>query len=114
MRQHSHSVDANVESERATVLLSYVLHLIGSVAMIPSLVGLVLNYLKRNEVEELLATHHRWMIRTFWLVLAWAAVGGLTTVLLIGWLILAVVWLWYVYRNVLGLIRLANGEAMPQ
>src|SRR5690606_29588057 len=96
MNQHSHSVDANVEPERANVLLAYVLHVIGSVAIIPSLIGVSLNYLKRNEVEELLASHHRWMIRTFWRVVPWAVIGALTTVLLVGWLILAVVWLWYV------------------
>lgn len=114
MNQHSHSVDAHVEPERANVLLAYVLHVIGSVAVIPSLIGLLLNYLKRNEVEEALANHHRWMIRTFWWVVLWASIGAVATVLLIGWLILAVVWVWYVYRNVLGLIRLANGESMPQ
>ena len=40
--------------------------------------------------------------------------GWLTTVLLVGWLILGLAWLWYVYRHVLGLIRLANGESMPR
>jgi len=114
MGQHSQSVDANVDSERATVLVAYVLHLIGSFAILPSLVGLLLNYMKRNEVEELLATHHRWMIRTFWPALTWTAIGALTTVLLIGWLILGLVWLWFVYRHVLGMIRLANGESMAQ
>ena len=113
MNQHSHSVDANAEPERANVLLAYVLHVIGSVAIIPSMIGVLLNYLKRNEVDELLASHHRWMIRTFWRAVPWAVIGALATVLLFGWLILAIVWLWYVYRNVLGLIRLANGESMP-
>lgn len=114
MSQHSQSVDANVESERAVVLVAYVLHLIGSVTAVPSLVGLLLNYLKRNEVDELLASHHRWMIRTFWWGLLWVVIGAVTTVLLVGWLVLGLVWLWYVYRHVLGLIRLANGESMPR
>lgn len=114
MSQHSQSVDANVESERGFVLLAYVLHLIGSVAAVPSLIGLFLNYLKRNDVDELLGSHHRWMIRTFWWALPWAVLGWLTTSLLIGWPILALVWLWFVYRHLLGLIRLANGESMAR
>ncbi|HEX6994007.1 MAG TPA: hypothetical protein VF339_07645 [Gammaproteobacteria bacterium] len=114
MNQHSQSVGANVESERATVLLAYVLHLIGSVSAIPSLIGLLLNYLKRGDVDERLASHHGWMIRTFWWALLWVVVGWVTTILLVGWLILGLVWLWYVYRHVLGLIRLANGESMPR
>lgn len=114
MNQHTQSVDANIESDRAVVLIAYVLHLIGSVAAIPSLIALALNYLKRNDVDELLASHHAWMIRTFWWALLWLVLGAVTTLVLIGWLILGLAWLWYVYRHVLGLIRLANGESMPQ
>ncbi len=114
MNQQSQSVDANVLPERTTVLVAYVLHLVGSVAAVPSLIGLLLNYLKRGDVDEALATHHRWMIRTFWWALLWVVLGWLTTVLLVGWLILGLAWLWYVYRHVLGLIRLANGESMPR
>jgi len=112
MDQRSESVDVNVEPERTTVLVAYVLHLIGSVAAVPSLIGLVVNYLKRGDVDEALSSHHRWMIRTFWWALLWIVVGWVTTVLLFGWLILGVAWVWYVYRHVLGLIRLANGESM--
>jgi uncharacterized membrane protein len=112
MSQHSQSVPANLEADRAIVLVAYVLHLIGSVAAVPSLIGLLLNYLKRNEAEPLLASHHDWMIRTFWWALLWLAIGFITTILVIGWLIVALVWVWYVYRHVLGLIRLANGESM--
>jgi uncharacterized membrane protein len=114
MSQHSQSVDASAESERAIVLVAYLLHLIGSVTAIPSLIGLLLNYLKRNEVVELLASHHGWMIRTFWWALPWVAVGWLTKAFFVGWLFLGFVWLWYVYRNGLGLIRLANGESMSR
>jgi uncharacterized membrane protein len=113
MSQPSESVQTNIESDRAIVLVAYVLHLIGSVAAVTSLIALLLNYLKRNETDSLLASHHDWMIRTFWWSLLWLAVGFITTILLIGWLIIALVWVWYVYRHVLGLIRLANGESMP-
>jgi len=114
MTQHSESLDTHVESERAFALVGYVLHLIGSVAALPSVIGLILNYVKRNDSDALLGSHHAWMIRTFWWALLWVVIGWITTLVLIGWAILALVWLWYVYRHVLGLIRLANGEAMPR
>ena len=110
--QQLQGVDASVESERATVLLAYVLHLGGSIAGVPSLVGLALNYLKRHDADPALTTHHHWMTRTFWWALGWLVLGVLTTALFIGWLVIAIAWLWYVYRQVLGLIRLANGESM--
>ena len=110
---NSESLEAHTDPARVLVLATYVLHLLGSVAGVPSIIAVVLNYLKRSEPEAQLASHHEFMIRTFWWALAWVIVGTLTTILLIGWLVLGVVWLWFVYRQVLGLIRLANGEPMP-
>lgn len=113
MTQQSESLGTNVDSERAFTLAAYVLHLIGSVAGVPSLIALVLNYLKRSESASLFGSHHEWMIRTFWWALLWVVIGWVTTFVLIGWLILGLLWLWYVYRHILGLIRLANSESMP-
>ncbi|HEX7079950.1 MAG TPA: hypothetical protein VF329_02915 [Gammaproteobacteria bacterium] len=114
MTQHSESLGANVESERALVLVAYVLHLIGSVSALPSIVGLIVNYLKRPDGDSLLRSHHDWMIRTFWWALFWVVIGWIARFVLIGYAILALVWLWFVYRHILGLIRLANGEPPPQ
>ncbi|MBN1239598.1 MAG: hypothetical protein JXB36_13925 [Gammaproteobacteria bacterium] len=111
--QRSESVSGNVESDRAFTLFAYVLHLVGSVTALPSIVALVLNYLKREDSGAQLNTHHRYMIRTFWWALAWVVIGWITTVVLIGWVVLGLVWLWYLYRHVRGLIHLANGEPMP-
>lgn len=114
MTERFESLGANVESERTLVLVAYVLHLIGSVAALPSIAALILNYLKRNDSGEFLGTHHEWMVATFWWALLWVVIGWLTTVVLVGWLVLGVTWLWYVYRHLLGLVRLANGEAMAR
>lgn len=105
-------LDDDLESERTFVLVAYVLHLVGSIAGVPSIAGLVVNYVKRSEAGELLATHHSWMIRTFWWAAAWIVIGWITRWVLIGWLVLGLTWIWYVYRHVLGLIRLANGDPM--
>ena len=37
-----------------------------------------------------------------------------TLVIGVGFVILGVAWLWYVYRHVRGLIALLNGEPMPR
>lgn len=119
---HSQSVDRRVESERAAVLAAYLLHLGGSAAALsgvlalalPNLIAVALNYTKRADVGTLLSSHHAWMIRTFWWALPWVALGLVTAPVLVGWPILAIVWIWFVYRHVLGLIRLANGESMSQ
>ena len=101
------------QSERLLVLVAYVLHLFGTVVGITSIAALILNYVRLNQYGEPLSSHHRWMIRSFWWAVLWLVIGFVTTFLLIGWVICALAWLWYVYRHVRGLIALANGESLP-
>jgi len=105
---------SSVQSDRTLVLVAYVLHLAGAVAGITSIVGLIINYVNRDRRDEVLDTHHAWMIRSFWWALLWGVIGFVTIIILIGWAILFVVWVWYIYRHVRGLIALTNGESMPR
>lgn len=101
---------------RMMALISYILHLVGTVTGLPSLIALVINYLRGNR-RLALSSHHRWMIRTFWWTILWSIVGGLLfiTVILIpvAWIVFAVVWVWWIYRHVRGLIVLLDGRDMP-
>jgi uncharacterized membrane protein len=105
---------SSVQSDRTLVLVAYILHLVGAVAGITSIVGLIINYVNRDRHDEVLDTHHTWMIRSFWWALLWGVIGIVTIIILIGWVILFVVWVWYIYRHVRGLIALTNGEPMPR
>jgi uncharacterized membrane protein len=100
-----------IRSERTIPLAAYILHLIGSVTGLLSIAALVLNYVRSNQYAE--ASHHRWMIRTFWWTLLWLVVGWLTRFMGIGWAICLAAWCWYVYRHIRGLVALANRESMP-
>lgn len=101
---------------RVPVLISYMLHLLGSITGLPSLLALIINYMKRDAPAPL-DSHHRWMIRTFWWTMLWLMVGLLLkiTIILIffGWLVFALAWLWWIYRHVRGLIVLLDGGRMP-
>ncbi len=103
----------SAEGDRTLVLVAYILHLVGAVAGLTSIVGLIVNYLRRDRYDEILASHHAWMIRSFWWALLWGVIGFITIVILVGWAILLFVWIWYIYRHVRGLIALVNGEPMP-
>src|SRR5262245_14963474 len=62
----------------ATVIGSF----LGSV---PSLVAVVLNYVKRGDARHTwLESHYDWQIRTFWFALAWFLLGAVLFVTLIG------------------------------
>ena len=105
---------SSVESDRTMAVVCYVLHLVGSVAGVTSIVGLILNYVKRDGYDELFDSHHAWMIRSFWWAILWCVLGLVTLVIGVGFVILGVAWIWYVYRHVRGLIALLNGEPMPR
>ena len=84
----------------------------------PSIIGVILNYVKRGDAAgTFLETHFRWQIRTFWLALLWALIGGLAFVSLIGIPIALVIWvitgIWVLYRIARGWIALSNGRSMP-
>lgn len=79
----------------------------GFVFGLPSLCAVLLNYLKRGEVNGTwLESHFRWQIRTFWFTLAWLFVYGLLIITIIGiplaWILIAVLGLWVGYRVIRG------------
>ena len=85
----------------------------------PSIIAVILNYVKRSEVRGTwLESHFRWQIRTFWFGLLWITLCVLFIVftlgigILIAWLPMALVGLWFIYRIVRGWIALNEGRAM--
>ena len=85
----------------------------------PSIVAVVLNYVKRGDTRGTwLESHFRWQIRTFWYGLLWVGLCVLFIVLTLGiglviaWLPLLVVGIWFIYRIVRGWLALKDGRPM--
>lgn len=94
----------------ATVVGSFV----GSV---PSIVAVILNYLKRGGARGTWAeSHYSWQIRTFWFALLWFLIawGLIATVVgaLAGIPLLIALTLWLVYRIARGWLRLLDRRPM--
>jgi uncharacterized membrane protein len=87
---------------------------IGSfVASIPSLVAVILNYVKRSDARGTwVYSHYRWQIRTFWWALLWGIIGVLSLIALIGFAILGALTLWLIYRIGRGWVRLRSQRPM--
>ncbi len=97
--------------------------IVGAFLGLPSLAALIINYVKRDEVRGTwLESHVSWQIRTFWWVLAWAV--GIVLVsaplvlllglgLVTGWVGLALLGLWAIYRIARGWLRLNAHAALP-
>jgi uncharacterized membrane protein len=84
----------------------------------PSIIAVILNYMKRSEVRgTFLESHFRWQIRTFWFALLWIVVAlmlGLTFFgIPLALAIAGVAGLWVLYRIIRGWSRLVSRQPMP-
>ena len=93
------------------VKLIYILYLAGLVTGgVATIVGLVIAYINRGDAPEWLATHYRFQIRTFWIGLLYGFIGSLTSLILIGILILIAQMVWFIIRCVKGFQQADRGE----
>jgi uncharacterized membrane protein len=84
---------------------------------VPSLIAVVINYVKRREARgTFLESHFRWQIRTFWFALLWCVLGGMLFITFIGiplaMVILLAAGVWAIYRIVRGWLALRERKPM--
>ena len=89
------------------VFIAYVTYAVGLLILFTPVVGAIMAYVKRDEAQgSIYASHIDYLIKTFWVSLVGTVLGTFTTLILIGWLILLVTAIWFIYRVVIGLIKL--------
>jgi len=93
--------------------LNYILYLVNLVVPITSLVGLIMAYMYRGAAPAWVQTHYQFQIRTFWIGLLVGFLGGLLTLILIGWLVLLALVVWWIIRCVKGMQHVSRREAYP-
>jgi uncharacterized membrane protein len=79
---------------------------------VTALVGLIINYVKREDaLGTVYQSHFDWQIRTFWWGLLWGVLGCLLIIAQgLGFLMLFVAWVWAIYRVVKGWLKLIEGK----
>ena len=97
---------------------SAVMGLISSAAVVtafltgwPSILAVILNYVKRGDVRgTYLDSHFSWQIRTFWWTVLWVVIASFLVITIIGipfaWLIFVIVGIWVLYRILRGWLAL--------
>jgi uncharacterized membrane protein len=120
--------------DRSTMpAIAYGLYILGfATGGLTAIAGLILAYAQRGGAGPVMRTHYTFLIRTFWLGLLLAIVGGVVggvlfaigavlSVILIGFPIMAlagVIWavaaVWFGVRCIVGLVYLSRGEAYPR
>ncbi|MCU0930813.1 MAG: hypothetical protein MUE43_03230 [Serpentinimonas sp.] len=103
-----------LQSLRQLTLAVYILYGLSWLIGISAIVGIVINYIKREDAAgTIYESHFTWQIRTFWWSLAWCVVGVLTLVLMIGFVVLFVTAIWSIYRLVKGFLYWNDRRPMP-
>jgi uncharacterized membrane protein len=98
----SYETQRSIVLDDKLALAVYVLYGLGYFTGITALMGVIIAHVKVDDAEEVLWSHYRFQIRTFWIGLLYLSVGFLLSVVLIGLPIL--LW-WFVWS----LIRIVKG-----
>ncbi len=101
-------------SDNQSVVLAYILFAVSVIFPPGSIAGVIVTHIKITEVEdEMLRSHHRWLMRTFWFGVMWAVLGLITFPLMgIGYLIWLISAIWFLYRLVRGWLNYSDNKAM--
>ncbi len=101
------------DAKKITYLV-YILQALSFVFVITAVAGIIINYIKEDDVKDSwLESHFKWQKRTFWYGLLWTFLGSLTIFLLmIGWVVLAAVSIWLIYRIAKGWVYLVDGKEL--
>lgn len=129
----NYSIDK--DSNRTLTIVLYVLYIVAIFsAGILAIVALIINYIKRDAVKgSIFESHFTWQIRSFWWYLIWnivafvpffflfftgenpdAFVGVAFGASAFCVAMIALSWVWIVYRAILGLIRVNDNKPMYQ
>lgn len=103
--------DPNLEALKTVTMVVYALQALSFIWGLPAIVGVIINYIKREDARgTVYESHVEWQIRTFWWGLLWAVLGLLLAVVLVGFVVMFVAWIWMIYRVVKGWLKLIEGK----
>lgn len=85
----------------------------------PSIIAIIINYVKRSEVRATwLDSHFSWQLRTFWFALLWLVLGAVAFATVVGIPVAVAVWLatgiWVLYRLIRGWLALGSRQMLPR
>jgi uncharacterized membrane protein len=99
-------------SLKTLTMVVYALQVLSVFVGITAIVGVIINYVKREDAAgTLYASHFDWQIRTFWWGLVWSAIGFVLLFAFgLGLLVWFVAGIWALYRVVKGFIKLNDNQ----
>ena len=118
--------------DRTMPAICYALYLLTYATGLTAIIGVIIAHVQQSTAGPVMRTHYTFLIRTFWIGLVLAVLGGIVggilfaigavlSVILIGFPIMALaglIWalaaVWFGVRCIVGLVYLSRGEAYPR
>jgi uncharacterized membrane protein len=99
-------------SLKTLTMVVYALQVLSVFVGITAIVGVIINYVKREDAAgTLYESHFDWQIRTFWWGLVWAVVGFVLLFAFgLGLLVWFVAGIWALYRVIKGFLKLNDNQ----
>lgn len=105
----------NLSSLNKITMVVYILQAVSMLTALPMIVGVIINYVKLDDARDTwFESHFRWQLRTFWFGLLFYIIAFMLHIILIGFIIGGITWLWQVYRITKGCWRLSEQKSMYQ
>ena len=100
------------DEAKTHALIAYALMLTGLVTVVFWLIGGIWAMVKKSDTEgSRFSDHYDNIITIFWWGIFWAVLGGLLSLIFVGYIILGILWIWAVYRLIKGLAKLTSNRA---
>ncbi len=102
----------DLASLKTLTMVVYALQVLSVFVGITAIVGVIINYVKREDAAgTLYESHFDWQIRTFWWGLLWSVVGFILLFAFgLGLLVWFVAGIWALYRVIKGFIKLNDNQ----
>jgi uncharacterized membrane protein len=99
-------------SLKTLTMVVYALQVLSVFVGITAIVGVIINYVKREDAAgTLYESHFDWQIRTFWWGLLWSAIGFVLLFAFgLGLLVWFVAGIWALYRVIKGFLKLNDNQ----
>ncbi len=99
---------------RTWAIIIWGCYILGSFTGIMALVGVILAYVKRDDLAgTAFQSHATSAIRTFWTSLIIGLIGVVLMFVLIGFLVLLALGVWVLFRSIRGLVYAMDSKPIP-
>ena len=95
-----------IVSNSSMALIVYILYFAAYFVGITAIIGVIIAHVQKGSGDAVLDSHYEFQIRTFWVGLLYLIVGGILTLVLVGFLVLAWWFIWSLIRNIKGILAL--------